>query len=122
MDRETFLDNLRRNNGYCECPELQPLYDIRKKAEKLERECDSLGEGLDLDNPRKGDIFRLTAYRNATEKFIAEVNHYHNNLHTFLIQGKVKKVLHESEDKENSTRTFNCAFCNQQIDFMWYDD
>jgi len=46
MNREKYISELEKQNGYCECPQLQGLYDLRKEVERLDLKCASFKREL----------------------------------------------------------------------------
>ncbi len=132
MNREDYLEKLDSQNGYCNCPEVQQLYERRIKAGKLEARCNFMRANIDLKHPAPEDKQFLEAYNESSEELSSGVNSYQSLL-TTSIGRSLRLILHNprtfqaekeishdeavklSEDKEYII-TIHCATCRQQID------
>ena len=109
MDKEEYEDLLELQNSYCDCPELQSLFSLRKIIS-------SLIEQSKIDEARK------------------PIMKYHSKLSVLFHNGKIEAILHEapcfsskrkiaySEINDHNISenaiTLHCSKCGQQIDVM----
>lgn len=136
MDKEQYLEQLEKQNGYCDCPELKELFTKRKYAEGLEAKCNFFERNVDLNNPLPEDKDFLEDYKNTAINSIHAMDDYHHLLDEYLQKNKVKLLFHSLENpnksktislkrtnelvnaKENPIITYNCSNCEQQIDIL----
>ena len=136
MDIDRYIAQLERQNGYCECPELQELFEKRRKLEALEASCSSFERNTDFENPRPEDIDFLLAFRKVVGKYPDQKDAYFTELGASAERGDVRLVLHDTErffpsednisidevyamteiEGRDALVTVNCNSCNQQID------
>lgn len=139
MDRELYLDELERNNGYCDCSNLREVYEKRRRAELFSGRSEFFRRNVNLRNPSREDAPFLLDYRKAVFSLQAEARHYHSALGTKIGEGSVILTLHEGRDfslrrqispkernelltaGENPVITCHCVFCRQQIDVLYTD-
>ena len=76
MNRETYLEELRSQNGECSCPSLAVLYSKREDLNDLEKECKPLSKGLNLNHPKPEDLPRLRKFREKAEQLHVAENDY----------------------------------------------
>jgi hypothetical protein len=110
MNREDYVLELEKENGYCECPELQRLYDKRRKVEKLEKECEEFNIDADFSEIRNEDLRYWEDYRDRIGELDRANENYVDTLQDYLERESV--VLTR---KKFGLETINCALCDQQI-------
>lgn len=133
MNRQEYLEQLRKNNGDCVCLPLAVLYNKKDKAQHLEKKCDSLAMEVDLDNPGPNNSLKLQLYRKKAEQLQNAIGNYHLEITDLIAEGDLNVFYHNSKDKsrnqisskdlqkrlnENELITINCSFCNQQVDIL----
>lgn len=132
MNREEYFNELRQRNGDCNCLPLAVLYSKREDTNYLERECEALSKGLDIDHPRLNDKPRLRKFKEKAEQFQSAVRDYNLKITELIEEGDLNVFSHNPKDK--STRqifarslqrfseveliTVNCSSCNQQVDIL----
>lgn len=114
MEDEKYIEELDKQNGYCDCEGLKELFDKRRKAEKIGHICDFFQENLDFDNPSEGDLKGLLQYRESLNEFHLAIDDYHCNLEKCIGDKRVKLV----KSLREKVFSYNCSNCNQQIDVM----
>jgi len=133
MNKEKYIQYLESKGDSCDCPELSELFQIRKKAEKLERICDEFNERLDLENPKKEELDIILDYYSTYKKLEGAITHYKLQMTSLLNKENLKLNLHVNNGswkvknislKEleyfspSSIITINCSSCDQQIDIL----
>lgn len=131
-----YIDQLRTQNGYCECPPLQPLLQLRRSAQGLEGRCDMMRNNIDLDEPKGEDRQFLQDFERAVADFQASSETYHQAIDQGAKEGRVSLILHDkiklepkgpiSYDKmqplivndDKPLITIHCSSCEQQIDLL----
>jgi hypothetical protein len=133
MNRELYLERLESKNGYCDCPELQELFNERKVAENLSVRCQFFKDNAEFEHPTESDRKFLLDYRNAIEDLNSVARLYHIDLRKKVEAGEVSLTLHDIQtlskfrisprrmkellDKaQKPIITYNCSLCSQQID------
>ncbi len=112
--RDGYKEELDKKSGYCNCLELQPLFEQRKKAVKLEKICDSFKAelGEDVENLNSKDRELLVKYKEKAEQLENESNKYHSMINQFLR----KEHLKIDAAEKFGVNTIHCNYCGQQID------
>jgi len=122
-------DELSEQNGYCECPDLQDLYGLKREAEKREQDQEPFKSTLirDLEESNRS---RLLTYVDLTQLFELKVQEYQVKLAGCFREGTAKFQSHkfdgnvtdvkdrEPEHSDEGVITVNCNSCNQQIDVV----
>ena len=133
MNREEYIEHLRKQNGYCDCPGLADLFEKRKKASALEAKCNFFKGNVNLDQANSGDLPFLEDYKKNIDDLKESINKYHSTLTGLASRGKIKLILHDSQgfyplreislesdsdllDEKDSIATIHCSRCDQQID------
>ena len=132
MNLQEYIKSLEAKNGYCSCEDLTSLFEARKKAESLEKICDYLKAGVDLENPKPEDKGKLDVYLKAAENLGEKIDNYHRELFNNINIGKLRLFLHDEEQfrriyrispekakrllKEEKIITVHCSVCDQQVD------
>jgi hypothetical protein len=132
MNKQEYLTQLTSENGYCSCPPLQNLFELRKRADKLEALADFYKGNVDLENPVEADREILEDYRDTAEQLHEAAEDYHVSLTHHIKAEKLYLTLHDPKrlhplakigfkETQNLTgrgaiMTIHCANCDQQID------
>ncbi len=135
--RSDGVEGLETRSGYCDCPDLQELYEKRRGAISKERICDELeakvNAEVDMENPSEKDRPLLETYKGAIQEFESAVEDYHVGLSHYVNSRKIDLVFYDKSKDEPSRKidpkdideylnasdvpiTLNCHSCNQQID------
>jgi hypothetical protein len=136
MDKEKYLSLLERQNGYCECPELQALFKKRREAEKLEAKCDFFAGNVNLEEVNNQDGQFLSGYKKAAEGLHTAVEDYRVSIRKEARNAKLRLRFHDLESetaprivsyknaceiqKEHDSQiiTAHCLRCDQQVDII----
>tara|TARA_Y100000034_G_C6907887_1_gene421898 strand:- start:594 stop:1007 length:414 start_codon:yes stop_codon:yes gene_type:complete len=136
MNREKYVMQVKTRNSYCSCSDLSRLFEKSKKAELLERKCNSLKANINLKNPNTEDRKSLENYKETYEDFEKTVGDYHIEIRKKVKEDKLKLILHDKKEfkplkqisleetivlkEQEPIITVNCFNCNQQIDLIDY--
>ncbi len=129
MNKKQYTEKLERQNGYCECPQLQGLYSLRRKTEELSDRCDFFKREVDFKNPRESDLQFLEDYKRTAENLRRSAETYYIKLAAEIEEGHVQLILHEQgrqrkisiktiDELNKPIITAHCAYCEQQIDIL----
>jgi len=118
MNREQYIAQLKEQNGYCECPELQVLFAKRKKVQELERKAEEFGSEVVPGREDPEDEKFLGDFDTSFERFIDVEVAYQELLQDYFDE---RKVVIQVNDY--GIETINCANpkCGQQIAVMEED-
>ena len=132
MNRKEYIEFLETQSGTCDCLKIRQVYEEQEKASRLEEQCDSLAESVDLENTTPEDLPLLREYAEKTERFDEQVTRYNVAVSREIKEGNLNLFSHNLEDstKKRITSlglkkrvaggeivTINCYFCDQQVDF-----
>ena len=134
MDREEYISLIRELNGYCDCKDLEALFDLRRKVVFLDENCHNLENSIsDFENPKQEEkvpLIILNEKKADLENLID--NQYYPKLNNFIEQKKLKLYYHNEKNnykkkeissveahnllEQNKIITIHCYKCDQQID------
>ena len=133
MNSQEYLKELRKRDGECGCFPLTLLFCKRGDVNHLEKECDSLSEGLDPNKPDHKHLLRWQKYQERAEQFQKAVRAYREKISELIDDGDLNIFYHNpktesqrqvsSEEakgllKKGELLTINCSSCNQQVDIL----
>jgi len=106
------LEELRRQNRYCDCAELQDLNQLRKRLETLEARCDFFSRETP-QTPKERDRKFLIDYSREAGEFQKLAEDYQELLEELIEE----KRLYKKTSGENF-RTVHCSRCDSQIEVI----
>ena len=115
MDDEEYIEYLKSQSGYCNCPDLSELKINEERAQSLETLCFDWKRKIDFEDISKENINNLLDYRNALEKFEESKKTYYSKLNELVEDSKLRLISHNQED---SIMTIHCSNCDKQIDLV----
>jgi len=129
MNKKQYIEKLEKQNGYCECLQLQKLYLLRRKTEELADKCDFFQREANFENPRESDLQFLEDYKRTAKNLRKSAEIYYTRLADEVERGNVQLILNEQgrqrkisiktmAELRKSIVTANCAYCEQQIDIL----
>jgi len=138
MNLKDYIEQLENKNGYCQCQDLAPLYEQRKRTESLFPSCKAFQADVDLKNPLPQDRPFIQKYKEKVREVHGEAEEYYNQLTNLVSSGRLRLTHHNSEElkplrpislgelelivdnveNERAIVTVHCSNCDQQIDLI----
>jgi molybdopterin converting factor small subunit len=129
MDRKSYIEELVKRNGYCECPLVSDVLDAKRLTQEYLNLRDNYRREVNLGDARIEDLPFLQSLRNANINFREALNQYVTVLNTAIEEGRVvafinnerglRKRLDISDLLSSNKRdivTYHCKECDRQLD------